>query len=128
MRAPSREDLRAAGIAAVAVLVLAALVAVALIERNFEPRGGFGRPQRIPACGRSYRGGEATFTLAQIRAAINPGGSPVIFEPVVGELPLTAPFEDHRVRLASGETVCDTVVYLHVGPDAYAGYDLEGGP
>ncbi len=129
MRAPRREDLRLAALIGFVVLGTAGLGGYVTIERDFGPRDGpFGLPARIVTCGRSYLGGEPTSSLAQIQAAIAPGYSPVVFEPVLGLLPLTAPFECHPARLASGATVVDTVVYLHTGPDTYAAYALEGGP
>lgn len=129
MRTPSREDLRLITVVAFVALGTAVLAGYVTIERDFEPQNGpFGVPARIVTCGRSYIGGHHTSSLAQIQAAIAPGYSPVVFEPVLGMLPLTAPFECHPIRLASGETVADTLVYLHIGPDTYAAYALEGGP
>ncbi|HET9682193.1 MAG TPA: hypothetical protein VFP19_09155 [Candidatus Limnocylindrales bacterium] len=129
---PSRaNDLRATGVIVIFVLGIVVLGGYLVIERGFEPQDGFfGLPHRIPTCGRSYVAGDrpVRLPLAQIEATINPGAEPVILEPTIGMLPLTAPFEGHSVRLESGEIVCHTVVYLHVGPDAYAPYGLEGGP
>lgn len=134
MRAASVEsaglDARRARTSLFAVLLgLVAFASLVVTERVFEPAGGpFGVPQRIVTCGRSYRGGSLTVSRAQIATATNPGQSPVILEPLLGDLPLTAPFESHRVKLPSGDTVCDTVIYLQIGPDAYVSYGLEGGP
>lgn len=129
MRGLQREDLALAAVLAVVVVGVGLLGSVILIQKEFDPRGGlFGIPHRIPTCGRSYVGGDGTTSLEQIEATITPGYSPVLLEPVLGMLPLWAPFETKRVRLDTGEEVCDTVVFLHVGPDAYASYGLEGGP
>jgi hypothetical protein len=40
--------------------------------------------------------------------------------------PLVAVFAGSRDL--DGIWDCDTVVYLHIGPDAYASYSLDGGP
>lgn len=128
LRRPRREDVFAGIVVLIAVVCVIALGSIFLIEKEFQPRDGlFGIPTRIPACGRTYDVGRQ-FTRAQIYAGINPGSEPIVFEPLIGLIPLTAPFEGHQVRLASGEMVCDTVVFLHVGPDGYVGYGLEGGP
>ena len=129
MKPPDIKDVRAAGVLVVFVVGVVVLGSYALIERNFQPLGGpFGVPHRIPTCGRSYLGGEVRLTLEQIQATINPGTSPLLFEPQLGQIPLMAPFQGHTVRLDTGAEVCPTAVFLHVGADAYAAYALEGGP
>jgi hypothetical protein len=99
------------------------------IEHVFQPEGSlFGRPMRIPSCGRSYGTGPDVTTLytwAQIEAVAAPGFAPVVVEPVIGQIPLFAPFTSQQHPAAA--QVCDTVIYLHVGPDAYAAYGLQGG-
>jgi hypothetical protein len=115
------------GVLAVFVGGLVLLGSYALIQRSFEPQGGlFGTPTRIPICGRSYVGPAATVSMGQIVATITPGFSPVVVEPSVGQLPLFAPFQGQHC--ATGPDTVTTLVFLHVGPDAYAEYDLEGGP
>ncbi len=124
---PKREDVFAA------CLVLLMLVGVAvggglfLIETQFRPGGSaFGLPTRIPACGRSFTGPGRVSTLAEIEAGMTTGHAPIVLEPTIGEIPLLAPFEPHTVP--TGMTTCDVVIFLRVGPDAYVGYALEGGP
>ncbi len=126
---PRREDVLATAVVAIAIGGAVTLGSFVLVERAFEPQDGpFGIPHRIPTCGRSYLGGQGSISIEQIQSTITPGASPVVFEPVLGMLPLWAPFDASRVRLDTGGEVCTTVVFLHVGPDAYAAYGLEGGP
>ena len=119
---PRREDLVAASLV---LLLFAGVVMIGglfLIETQFRPEGSaFGLPTRIPTCGRSFIRDAAdvrVFTRAEIEAQMTPGYSPTVLEPAIGEIPLLAPFEPH----------CDVLIFLHVGPDAYVGYELQGGP
>ncbi len=110
----------------VGVVIVAAVITIA---HEFEPEGSlFGRPMRIPTCGQSYvthPDVTTVFSRAQIEAVVAPGSSPVVLEPVIGQIPLFAPFtEQHHAR---GVPRCDTLIYLHVGADAYAAYGLEPG-
>jgi len=108
------------------VVSLLALAGVVYIETQFRPEGSlFGRPTRIPACGRSYLGPGRAWTRAAMEASITPGFEPTVLEPTIGDLPLI-PWVDQR-RIEAG-LVCDTVIYLHVRPDLYVSYALEGGP
>jgi hypothetical protein len=126
-RRPSRQDVFAAGMVVLVVVSLSALAGVFYIETQFRPEGSlFGRPTRIPACGRSYLGPGRGWTRAEMEAAITPGYEPVVLEPTIGEVPLI-PWVDHR-RFGSGLVTCDTVIFLHVRPDFYVGYAIEGGP
>ncbi len=109
----------------VGVVIAAAAITIA---HEFEPEGSlFGRPMRIPACGQTYstRPDVTTvFTRAQIEAVAAAGSSPVVLEPAIGQIPLFAPFAEQQH--AGGAQRCDTLIYLHVGDDAYAAYGLEG--
>lgn len=125
-----REDLLAGLLLTVFVVSVALLISIVMIAHWFEPQGSlFGRPTRIWTCGRSYRtdpGPQQIWTRSRIDAGIAPGYEPVIFEPVVGQIPLFAPLAGRRDF--HGFQVCDTLVFLHVGPDAYLVFALEGGP
>ena len=124
---PRGEDVLTGGLLAVFFAGLIVLGSYALIERSFEPEGGgFGMPTRIPTCGRSYVGPQATLSMEQIEATITRGFSPVVVEPTLGQLPLFAPFQGQHC--ATGPDTVATLVFLHVASDAYAEYDLEGGP
>lgn len=98
------------------------------IAHEFQPEGSpFGRPMRIPTCGQAYvtrPDVTSVYSLAQVDRMAAPG-DPVVLEPVIGEIPLFAPFiaPSH----ADGVAPCGTLIYLHVGADAYAAYGLEGG-
>lgn len=126
-RRPRREDVFAASLVLLLVVSLLAVAGAFYIATQFRPEGSlFGRPTRIPACGRSYLGPGRAWTRAEVEAAITPGFEPVVLEPTIGDVPLI-PWVDQR-RISSGLVVCDTVIYLHVRPDLYANYALEGGP
>ncbi len=97
---------------------------------TFEPQGSLlGLPTRIPTCGRDYRTdptSAAVWTRAQIEMQITPGSTPVILEPTLGQIPLSAPFAGGQT--SGGVETCPTLVYLHIGPDAYRSYAAFGGP
>ncbi|HEX9044149.1 MAG TPA: hypothetical protein VF802_03895 [Candidatus Limnocylindrales bacterium] len=116
------------------VLVIAFVVSVTLsggavlFSKWFEPKGGLlGEPTRITTCGfRSYRAAEPPqiWTLSKIRSSIIRGYQPVIFEPVLGQLPVLALFAGATGPMGA----CDTLVFLRTGSDAYGVFALEGGP
>ncbi len=119
------ENLLAGTTVGIVILGVAGVAAFGQIERDFQPVGGpFGLPTHIRTCGRSYIGPGQTYSSP----VADGSSSPVAFEPVLGQLPLFAYFDSHRVRLASGEMVCQSLVFLHLGPQAYVSYGLEGGP
>ena len=127
LRRPSRQDVFAASLVLLAGVSLCALAGVFYIETQFRPEGSlFGRPARIPACGRSYLGPGRDWTRAEMEAAITAGFDPVVLEPTIRQVPLV-PWVDQR-RTGSGLVTCDTVIFLHVGSDLYVGYAIEGGP
>jgi hypothetical protein len=123
---PRRQDRFAASLVAVFVTTVIVLSGLLYIEIQFRPEGSlFGRPSRIPACNRSYLGPGRGVTRAEIEAGLKPGFEPTVLEPTIGEVPL-APWVDQR-SIEAGQ-VCDTVIYLHLRPDLYVPYGLEGGP
>jgi hypothetical protein len=125
-RRPKRQNVAAA----IVVLLLAASIAVMgtgfFIEHDLRPTdGAFGLPGRLafPLCGRSYLLSnlpDQTFRGAAAWAA----AKPFVVEPTIGKVPLfsllTCPM--------SPDGFYYTVIWLHVGPDTYASYALEGGP
>ena len=122
-----REDVFAGIIVAAFVVSVLILVALVLVAQWFEPDGFLGRPGRIQACGREYQlGAGRVWTRDDIDAAVAQGAGAEVFEPVLGQLPLLAPLTG-KIRF-NGFEVCDTLVWLHVGPNAYLAYALEGGP
>lgn len=124
---PVGSNLLPAGVVALFLVSLVIVGVVAIIETQYRPQGSLlGRPTRIPACGRSYLGPGRTFTRAEVDADITPGYRPAILEPVIGEVPLGGTVS--KLTLESGDQVCDTLIFLQVGPDAFASYALEGGP
>lgn len=127
---PRREDVLLGLLVANFIVSVGIAGSFAMIAHQFEPQGSlFGLPMRIWTCGRSYRtdpSNTSVWTRAQIDAQIAPGLAPVVFEPVIGQIPLFAPLAGRRDY--GGFQVCDKVVYLHVGPDAYRAYSLLGGP
>jgi hypothetical protein len=126
-RRPSRQDVFAASLVLLLVMSFFALAGLLYIVTQFRPEGSlFGRPTRIPACGRSYLGPGRTWTRTEMEAAITPGYEPVVLEPTIGEVPLI-PLVDQR-RFGSGLVTCDTLIFLYVRPDFYVGYAIEGGP
>lgn len=127
VRRPRREDVLAGAFIALFIGGLILVGSYLLIQRSFEPQGGgFGMPTRIPICGRSYLGPSATLTMGQIKATITAGFSPVVVDPALGQIPLFAPLQGQHC--ATGPDTVATLVFLHVGSDAYTEYDLEGGP
>jgi hypothetical protein len=97
MRRHRREDVSVTAVVALVVVGVGLLGSMILIQKEFEPRGGLlGAPGRMPACGRDYIAGDTALTLDQIEQGLPPGLAPVVFEPLIGEIPLTAPFEAHR--------------------------------
>ena len=129
VRRVRREDVLAGTVVAIVIIGVLGLAAFVQIERDFQPEGGaLGLPTHIRTCGRSYIGPGQTYSLARIEATTVPGSSPVVLEPILGQIPISAYFDRHHVRIDSGELTCATLVFLHVGPDAYLSYGLEGGP
>ena len=127
---PRRADILLGVLVAVLVMGVVMTAAAVLIVREFEPQGSLlGLPARIPTCGREYRdnpSSRSTWTRAEVEMQAAPGHVPVIFEPVIGQIPLLAPFAGGQS--AGGAQGCDTtLVYLRVGPDAYRSYALQGG-
>ena len=127
-RRPSREDVRLGLLISFVVSCAVVGLGAFLVGRWFEPEGWlFGPPTHIAACGRDYmRGTGGTWTRAQVDESLAPGLTPTVFEPVIGEIPLFAPLSG--TRDFNGFQVCDTVVFLHVGPDAYEAFAMQGGP
>ena len=125
-----REDVLAAVIVLVTLACLGVLAGFFFVETQFHPVGGaFGIPTTIPLCGRWFsRAADSTqvLTRAEIEIGSTPGHAPVVLEPSLGQIPLVALVQPHPVP--AGMSTCDVVIYLHVGPDAYVGYALEGGP
>lgn len=127
LRRPRREDVFAASVVLLLAVCLGAVAGVFYIATQFKSEGSlFGRPTRIPACGRSYLGPGRTWSRAEIDAAIAPGFEPVVLEPTIGQIPLLQ--DGHPTQSGSPVGFCATVVFLHVGADRYVGYALEGGP
>ena len=125
-RRPKAKDL----VAATAVLLVVASIAVMgtgfFIEHDLRPTdGAFGLPGRLafPLCGRSYLLSnlpEQTFEGGSALAA----GRPFVVEPNVGKVPLWSLLTCPK----NPDGFYYTVIWLHVGPDTYAAYALEGGP
>ena len=129
-RRPRREDVLAAVIVLVTLACLGVLAGFLFVEAHFHPvDGAFGIPTTIPLCGPWFsRAADSTqvLTRAEIETGSIPGHAPVVLQPSLGQIPLVALAQPHPV--AAGMSTCDVVIYLHVGPDAYVGYALEGGP
>ena len=127
-RRPSPEDLRLGLLIALVSVCAVIAIGAFLVSRWYEPAGSlFGWPTHIPACGHDYaRDTDQTWTLAQVDDSLTPGLAPTIFEPVIGEIPLLSVLSG--TRDFNGVQTCDTVVFLHVGPDAYAVFAMQGGP
>ena len=129
-RRPRREDVLAAVIVLVTLACLGVLAAFLFVETQFHPsESAFGIPTTIPLCGRWFsRAPDSTqvLTRAEIEIGAIPGHAPVVLEPTLGQIPLLALVEPHPIPV--GMSTCDVVIYIHVGPDAYVGYALEGGP
>ena len=125
-RRPKRSDVAAT----IAVLLVVASIVVMgtgfFIEHELRPTdGAFGLPGRLdfPLCGRSYLLSnlpEQTFQGGSAGAA----GMPFVVEPTVGKVPLLSLLTCPK----SPDGFYYTVIWLHVGPDTYASYSLEGGP
>jgi hypothetical protein len=127
LRRPRRADVLLGALlttVVVGVLMVGLLVAIA---NAFEPQGSlFGRPLRIPTCGQTYATtAEVTtvYTRAEIESMAPGGLGPVVVEPVVGQVPLFAPFS--AAQRSGAAQPCDAFIYLRVGPDSYAAYGLQ---
>ena len=92
-------------------------------------------PQRIGYCDRTYLGGTATISGAELRdresATALPGDAPYALRvvgkvpPIVGQ-PLLAVVTPAARRTPG--MPCTMGVYLQNGPDSYLAYGLSGGP
>lgn len=116
--------------AAAAVLLLVTSIAVIwtgfFIEHDLRPTdGAFGQPGRLtfPLCGRSYLLSNLPEQTFQ-GAAAGAGSKPFVVEPNLGKVPLLSLLTCPK----SPDGFYYTVIWLHVGPDTYASYALEGGP
>jgi hypothetical protein len=128
-RRPKRADVAAA---VVIVLFVCSVVVVAVgtfVAHDLRPTGSmFGIPGRLsfPLCGRSYLlSNTPDWSTADVLAAVSPDEQGSILEPTIGKVPLLALLTTcprYQVQYAT------TVIFLHVGPDQYAVYSLEGGP
>jgi hypothetical protein len=103
------------------------------IRHEFDPIDPpFGIPRTIPLCSRTFWHSDQDtrlWTLAEARAFEQTanGGTPVepiVLEPTIGDLPIFRPTYPWRPPAAT----CEMGIWLHVGPDAYVAYTLEGGP
>jgi hypothetical protein len=83
----------------------------------------------ITVCDRNYHGGDRVQTPAEIEAD---GGPMVIVDPgLFGLFPSCPQPDENGNRPCSREATegpCATVVYVRVGTDSYAAYELVGGP
>jgi hypothetical protein len=79
-------------------------------------------PSQVNAYGRDYHQSQfKPSTRAEVLAAYPDGID--ILEAAIGAWPFVAPWD----RSITGYST-PTVVWLHVGPDAYRAYELSGGP
>jgi hypothetical protein len=124
---PKGKDLAAGAVVLAFLMAVCILGAGIFIAHSLKPTDGrFGVPQYLvfPFCGRSYMLGADTAPQTFTRADASAGAGAFVVEPTIGSIPLlsllTCP------RSPSGLTY--TVIWLHVGTDAYVEYALEGGP
>jgi hypothetical protein len=118
---------------AVIVLFAAALIGGALFlarERLFGTGPDAIHPlslihDRISACGRHYHGGDRIRSLRDIEAD---GLEPVLVDPAPFAPCPPATIDGIRPCNDPNAEACATVVYVRVGVDAYATYELVGGP
>jgi hypothetical protein len=113
------------------VLIAVALV-VALMRLGPGPAGIHDLPllsSTITVCDRQYHGGGLVRSLADMAAD---GVSPVLVDPgFLGFFPSCPGSNPDGNRPCSRDPSagpCATVVYVRVGGDSYAAYDLSGGP
>ena len=122
-RRPSREaTLRAIGITVVVAIGVVFLLGL-WVRHTYGTLDPLVPPPKLNVFGRDYRSSQnKPSTRAGVPATR--GGDPAdIFEPVIGAWP----FVPLWVGSATGYAT-PTVVWLHVGPDAYQAYSLSGGP
>jgi hypothetical protein len=133
---PRRSTVAAAAVVLVFLLCGTVVVTGFYIETQLQPTDGhLGTPLylKFPLCGRSYMlAAGQTATKAQIDAAMPAGFEPFVLEPTIGRIPLfdlVLKCPEYSTPGAHGSvTVFATVIWLHVAPDEYVGYSLEGGP
>ncbi len=127
-RIPRRSDLGAAVVVGVTFACIAVVGGFVFLETQMEPAGGsFGIRTHIPLCGRQFETSPDTarrYTMVEIEATIAPGYRPIVLEPTIGDLPVLGLFESHP--FPPGMAACDTLIFLHVGPDSYLSYGLMG--
>lgn len=125
---PRHQDVVAGIVVLVAAVSLSVMGGFVFLETQLEPVGGaFGIPTRIPLCGRQFETTPDTarrYSMAEIEATIEPGCRPIVLEPTIGDLPVLGLFESHPYP--PGMAACDTLIFLHVGPDSYLSYGLAG--
>jgi hypothetical protein len=118
---------------AVALIVAAVFVALPGLGLAPGPSGIHFGPiltTRITVCDRHYNGGGGA---VQSRAAIDVNGlKPVLVDPgflgVFPSCPAPDPDGNRPCSRDPSAGPCATVVYVRVGADAYAAYELAGGP
>jgi hypothetical protein len=113
---------------------ITALVAVLLVVPRLMPgpAGIHGLPQlssTITVCDRRYHGDGRVRSLGDIAAD---GVSPVLVDPgllgLFPSCPGSNPDGNRPCTRDPSAGPCATVVYVRVGADAYATYELSGGP
>ena len=125
---PRRGDMLAGAVVLFVAFCVLVTATTFFIEHELRPTGSFfGVPGRLdfPLCGRSYLLGQGDdWTMARIGGPTTPGYGPPILEPTIGKIPLLGLFSCPMTR----DGFYYTVIWLHVGPDDYKAYALEGGP
>jgi hypothetical protein len=125
-RRPRRSDVAATMAVVVLVASIVVMGAGFFIVHDLRPTDGpFGLPGRLafPLCGRSYLLSNLPEQTLQGPAAPAARGAFVV-EPTIGKVPLFS-----LLTCPKGpDGFYFTVIWLHVGPDTYASYALEGGP
>jgi hypothetical protein len=120
-RRPRGKDIAAGAVVLLFVISILVVGTGFFIAHELQPTDGrFGVPQYLvfPLCGRDYH----ISNLPEVNAPAVDGA--FVVEPTIGSIPLlsllTCP------KNSNGLTY--TVIWLHVGPDEFASYALEGGP
>jgi hypothetical protein len=125
-RRPKRSDIAASFAVVLLVLSIAVIGTGFFIQHDLRPTDGpLGLPGRLafPLCGRSYLLSNPPEQTLQGPAAPVAHGAFVV-EPTIGKVPLFS-----LLTCPKGpDGFYYTVIWLHVGPDTYASYSLEGGP
>jgi hypothetical protein len=126
-------------VARIVILTVGSIVGLAIVAGasigvyNRDTFGTFyttGAPPRVDYCGRRYYPGGGTEPLAAVRAVLakNRRTGLTRIGSTPSGLPIVANVMSAADRASYQTEVCTMMLWVQTGPDAYATYELSGGP